>query len=1515
MSDLLEIPPTTTTALARLLPHPFSLERIERQVVEGQTIDEIMAAVGCKPGRAYFVLLNGIEVPPQMWTRVRPKAGSEVTIKAVPLGGGGGDSNKTLRTVLLVVIVIVALALTIAAPYLGPVWGIAALGAAAAISIGGALAINALLPPKFNLPRERGREEPGFSITGSRNVAAPGQAIPRVYGRHRMFPLYAARPYTEIVGEHQYLRMLFTCGMGPVEMQNFRIGETPLSDFSGVDIELREGYPSDSPLTLFGNVILEEALSLLLKANVPQIRTTEEATDEISVDVTFPAGLFDVGREREPRNVSWRFAYSPMGASSWTTFWDGGVTADTSRPLRRGASVRVPRGRYDVRATRLTPELGKNNIAEDLYWTALRSIQDVDPIPDIGMSKIALRIKASDQLNGVVDQLSCLVEAQLRTWNGVAWGTTPVETRNPASAYLDVLTGSATKRPIPESRIDMAGLGAWYDACEAAGREYRAVIDYRTTIFEALQEIAVAGRASFAMPDGKYGVVRDVLQTVPVQVFTPRNSWGFSFRKTFPDRIDGFKMPFVDETHDYQASEVTVLNDDADPLTASVFETLTLPGITNPDQLWREGRYHLAVAKLRPELWTLNADPEHLVCQRGDLVEIMHDVLLVGLKSGRLTLVTLNASSQVTAVNLDEPVTMEIGKTYGLKFRRANGSLIHSAVTTVVGEDQGRLTLTPPLAAASAPAVGDLFVFGEWGTETVQALVKGIFPGEDLSARLELVPAAPAVHDADTGPIPDYDPVITVPPELRTPPTPLIEALVSQGTLVSRAGASSIGSRITVQWVFPSSENLDGATMQLAWRVAGLLEEDPWQRIDREPQVEANQADLEPLPPGSVVEIRIRAVTRYRVPGSWVVVTLIELPNPPVFATYVLTPVTGGYLARIDRRIGPPPPPNVTGLRLINSVTGSPNDTNFAGITPKFTWNAITLYSGLGDGEDDQSEDTEIRDYRVEILSSGLLRRIETQATPGYAYEYEANLEDHAGLPARQITIRVRARSADGQVSLTPAELTVQNPAPDMSQILPVLTPLAGALLVDWRAFASTDYDLDRFDLVVDATTPPSTVVLSADIVQREAIVPNLTSGTPYYVQIRPYDAFGEGVPSQIASATPTTTETVDFFARSFTPEDIVFAFDPVTNLLSWTAGTLTYTTDGTTATSRTIVANSTTWSGSGSLIVFYVLGETIFHTTTSVQTAIQQNGNIMAVLGPISGLVVNWGKAILLGADIAAHAIAANHLVVGDAVITNSIQIAAAIITNAHITNLSVSKLTAGTLAAQTILGAGEIATAASGARVRLAQGGLDVFDVTGISVVRAQATIPYMRIGKRIADGATVPPLELDSAGTLTQIIANQLAADTILRYGRDEAGELTRVNTLGEPDAEDVTQTFSSIVAVRRTTDKVAIIWYIDATLERDTTAGVTHTGTIRLRRGGSTSSQLVSDSETILSLPAGTGAASTRKIITKLLLDSPGLTGTPTVPVTYCLTLQAQPGESGVILTLRVTHEILFQASSA
>ena len=176
------------------------------------------------------------EIAPAYWGTTRPRPGRRVLIRAVPRGGGGGDSNKTLRMVLMVVVIVAAIARRDRrlgadgagrrAASRGPAAGVAA----AAISIGGMYAVNALLPP----PKPKLRDStltaasPTYAITGTQNQLAPYQAVPRVYGRHRLYPPLAAYPVTAGQGTTQTLSQLFTLGYGPLQIEDIRIGDTPI---------------------------------------------------------------------------------------------------------------------------------------------------------------------------------------------------------------------------------------------------------------------------------------------------------------------------------------------------------------------------------------------------------------------------------------------------------------------------------------------------------------------------------------------------------------------------------------------------------------------------------------------------------------------------------------------------------------------------------------------------------------------------------------------------------------------------------------------------------------------------------------------------------------------------------------------------------------------------------------------------------------------------------------------------------------------------------------------------------------------------------------------------------------------------------------------------------------------------------------------------------------------------------------------------------------------------------------
>ena len=1169
-----------------VLHNPFTLERSTTWVAEGATLSVLLQGLGLRDWQSALVAIDGHMIPRQWWSRVRPRAEHLVTVRVVPRGGGDSGTKGWIQIAAGVVLIVVGIILACT------LWG--APFAPYVITMGVGLLLSGamtLIFPPPTLPKLKdtsSNDQPVFSITGSRNVANPYGAVTRVYGRHRIFPNYGALPYTEIAGNTQYVRMLFVPGYGPLQLSEMKIGETPLTEYDEVEVEVREGYLDDEPVTLFPGSVIEDPQSVLL-ADAPVgtmvVRRTNGEVDEWSTDFVFEGGLFHLDPDGRIAGATARILIwqRKVGDVDWTLLSDT-VYSDnngTAQPLRRTfRKVVETRAIYDVRMQQIggrvqaTAPGQKQNAAT---WRVLRSVLNEDPITLPGLCKVAIRIQATDQLNGVVDQFNCIAESVLPDYEASS-NTWPWRvTANPASIFRDVLQGSANARPVADVRVDIDSLAAWHTECVATGRTFNFVVEQQTTVAELLRQVAAVGRASLGSPDGRFGVVREVLQSVPVQHFTPRNSREFKGSKLFREIPHALRVRFINPDAGWDVDERIVYADGYSAANASKFEAMQFFGITDPEQAFKEARYHLAQATLRPELYEFVTDVEHLVCTRGDLIRVTHDVPLWGVGFGRLKAVAVT-SGILTGVTSDEPMLIETGVNYEIRIRRADGSSLLAAVTASQGA-QTVFTLVTPVEAFPLPSPGDLFGFGAVGESSVEALVTKVEMLKDMGARITCVDAAPAIHSADGGPIPAHDPQITIPPTLRKPPLPQVFALTSDGTMVSRAGGGALGSRIIVRWVFsgtyPSTDILDGALVQAAWRVSGASTDAPWIRAISDVQAEANVIEISPMIPGDTIDVRLRSISRYGTPSAWVVITLIELPNPPVSVTYTLTAIAGGYLARVGQTMGPPAPHRVTGLRLVNSISGSPNDTTFAGTEAKFAWNATALYTGNGDSEDNLTEDNEIRDYLVEIVTNGLTRHSTSTASPSYVYTYEQNLEDHAGVPARVLMIRVWARGQDGQRSLFAAELTVQNPPPDMSQVAPQVMATFEALIVDWKAYQSSDYDLNKFEMLVAAASPPSTVVATRAPSQREAIIPGLTAGTPLFVQVMPHDAFGAGIGSQIVTATPMATANIDMFTRSFTPQGIVFGFDPVTRSVTWTAGTLQYTLDGTTVETHDLQAGS----------------------------------------------------------------------------------------------------------------------------------------------------------------------------------------------------------------------------------------------------------------------------------------------------------------------------------------------------
>ena len=799
--------------------HPFSTARVHFDLPEGLTVKEIIETIAPNTPlpKDARVFIGEEMVSPQYYHVVKPKANALINIRMVPQGGGGSGKNP-LRTLLTIAVFAVAswaaaaysvsLAAAVTGVY-GPVTPLQIGIASAAIKVGvgavGSLLINAIAPPASqkmnNLSSSTGvqtRDSPTMFIQGARNSLTPFGVIPIVLGKHRVVPPQCANPYTETVGDAQYVRQLFCWGYGDIVLEDLKIGDTLLTEFEDVETEHILDGDSTSPIGLYPDSVNQEDLNILLSATSGwQTRTTSLEADELIVDLTWPQGLsqFNDAGKRLNSTVTYEIRYKLTSSGTWTTE-SKTLTLSKTSAVRETHRYSVPRGQYDVSIRRITTDSSSSQVMDTFYWTALKTVTKGSPVRLDGLCLSALRMRATDQLNGSVDQLSGVVTSKVLDWNGSSWVKAP--TVNPASIYRYILQSPANARPKLDSEINLSMLQEWHEFCETHGLEYGGVIDYSTSVDAVLREVAAAGRASPTLLDGKESVVIDRAQSLPVQHITPRNSWGYEYEKGFPDIPHAFIVEFTNRDKDYIRDERIVYDDGYNESNATDFERLELPGITSTSLAWKHGREHIATLRLRPDTHSFHMDVENLVATRGDLIYFSHDVPLVGLGWGRIKQVIDDGLGNAIAVVIDEELTMVAGPSYSIRYRKKDGTSVVKVVNTEISDSVTYLAFNTPFPLASAPDVGDLFMFGETGKEKLELIIKEIVPGPDFTAQLICQNTAPEIFSASTGSIPDYDSGMTLPPEFIRPSAPEIVSIQTGEEVQVLNLDGSISSRVVI---------------------------------------------------------------------------------------------------------------------------------------------------------------------------------------------------------------------------------------------------------------------------------------------------------------------------------------------------------------------------------------------------------------------------------------------------------------------------------------------------------------------------------------------------------------------------------------------------------------------------------------------------------------------------------------------------------------------------------------------
>lgn len=468
-------PPVRAKATLVYSPHPLLVDAgrviAHTAAIEGESLAQYLRRHGVDTAGPLVVTVNAREVARDEWELLPAEAGQLVTARGAAANDGG---SNPLRLVALI-------ALAVAAPWAGgyiasSMFGGAVLGgtmgsaglapatsvAAGVVTVAGSMLLNRLFPPpKMDLGRgmSEPKASPTYSIAGGQNRARPYEPLALVLGTHRVFFDLAAKPYTVFEGEDQYLYQVFCVGMvgphGALDVSDLRIGDTPLASYAEVSTQSSVGsLPSMMPANV--DTVAGGELSF---SGGPLVRTTSAGTTRIEIDLSAVAFEARDDGTLGPFAIDFVAEYRPAGSSAaWQTLVSASTTGNKTAPVRLTYGVAVVVGSYEVRVTRSSQDSPSDRITADLQWAALKSYQPDDGYYE-GQQFLAVKIRATGQLQGVVDRLSGVV--RMPTAPGI-YSSSPADLFRLFAVGHKAVDGRALwGGQLSASALDTAGLAAW----------------------------------------------------------------------------------------------------------------------------------------------------------------------------------------------------------------------------------------------------------------------------------------------------------------------------------------------------------------------------------------------------------------------------------------------------------------------------------------------------------------------------------------------------------------------------------------------------------------------------------------------------------------------------------------------------------------------------------------------------------------------------------------------------------------------------------------------------------------------------------------------------------------------------------------------------------------------------------------------------------------------------------------------------------------------------------------------
>lgn len=684
-------------------PHPILMsqdrEIIYAQFQAGESLGAYLYRVGIlqRLGRQPMnATINGIRVPRELWFRCYPKVGTIINLYAIVRGGGDDDGGGKNPVATIAMIALMVVATWAFGP--GGAAGLPGLSAAlayTAVVIIGGLVINSLFPPPKIKKKADEIASSQFGIGGGSNRVRQNEPFGLILGVFRVFPDYGSLPYTEFSGEDQIAYFLFDFGYNDVNNTDYKVGANPLSTYIGV--ELQESGP-DGVITLFPSNV-DSLTAGVLVTGVPQQLTTSFNTVAIGVDIA--GTLFSANKKGEMLNNAAEFTlqYRPVGATDWLPFVGSDsnlvINNATRKPVRNSYKVNVTRGQYEVKLVQTRIAIVDNQSAGDMIWTQMRSYQS-DTTDYTGRKRVALKITASGQLNGTIDQLNCISHAKTLVWRIDLQQWILEETSNPAWWFLSAARGKfiGTRKVFgagySDDKIDIEGLKRFAEWCTSQSLTFNGQFQTQLSVFDLLSAIALCGRATVSWGTGKLGVVWDAPNLPVTAMFGMHNIIPGTFTVSYAtDQLaDVLEGQFINPEIDWQTDFVRVKVPGA--TSDTTVRTIKLDGRTSRTLAAEDTNLYAAQNAYRNRKYQWQTDWEGMPCSRGDVVGLTHDMSSLDY-SGRF----VEGGDGITTLKLPRQVPLFSAGSF-IMIQRPDGTFSSKGIRAGSGLSD-TLTLAAPL--------------------------------------------------------------------------------------------------------------------------------------------------------------------------------------------------------------------------------------------------------------------------------------------------------------------------------------------------------------------------------------------------------------------------------------------------------------------------------------------------------------------------------------------------------------------------------------------------------------------------------------------------------------------------------------------------------------------------------------------------------------------------------------------------------------------------------------------------